>query len=71
MSKVTKDVEQTQQEGRRLDGRNLIDDWSRNKKKRALKHEYVWNKDQLNKVNPNNVDYLLGKLYPIVLAKSI
>lgn len=60
MSKVTKDVEQAQQEGRRLDGRNLIDDWARNKKKRGLKHEYVWNKEQLDKVNPNNLDYLLG-----------
>lgn len=62
MPKVARDPEQTKEEGRRLDGRNLIDDWVRDKKKRSLKAEYVWNKGQLDKINPNHVDYLLGKL---------
>ncbi|KAJ8915215.1 hypothetical protein NQ315_015438 [Exocentrus adspersus] len=60
LPKVAHDPEQTKEEGRRLDGRNLIDDWARDKKKRGLKAEYVWNKGQLDKVNPNQVDYLLG-----------
>ena len=62
LPKVAHDPEQTKDEGRRLDGRNLIDDWARDKKKRGLKAEYVWNKGQLDKINPNQVDYLLGKL---------
>ncbi|KAJ3664703.1 hypothetical protein Zmor_000251 [Zophobas morio] len=60
LPKVAHDPEQTKDEGRRLDGRNLIDDWARDKKKRGLKAEYVWNKGQLDKINPNQVDYLLG-----------
>lgn len=61
LPKVANDPEMTKEEGRRLDGRNLIDDWVRDKKKRGLKAEYVWNKGQLDQINPNQVDYLLGK----------
>lgn len=61
LPKVAHDPEQTKDEGRRLDGRNLIDDWLRDKKKRGIKAEYVWNKGQLDKINPNQVDYLLGE----------
>lgn len=25
------------------------------------RHQYVWNKDQFDGVNPENIDYLLGK----------
>ncbi|XP_076251472.1 alkaline phosphatase-like [Rhynchophorus ferrugineus] len=60
LPKVAHDPEQTKEEGRRLDGRNLIDDWVRDKKKRGLKAEYVWNKGQLDKINPNQLDYILG-----------
>lgn len=74
MPKVAKDPEQTNEEGRRLDGRNLIDDWVRDKKKRGLKAEYVWNKGQLDKINPNEVDYVLGKSFfsqlPLFLPSS-
>ncbi|XP_049820469.1 alkaline phosphatase-like [Aethina tumida] len=60
LPKVANDPERTTEEGRRLDGRNLIDDWRRDKKKRGLKAEYVWNKGQLDKINPSQIDYLLG-----------
>ncbi|KAK6619252.1 hypothetical protein RUM44_003634 [Polyplax serrata] len=60
LPKVAKDPETINSEGRRLDGRNLIDDWVRDKKRRGLKCEYVWNKSQLEKVNPKEVDHLLG-----------
>nr|XP_022913120.1 alkaline phosphatase-like isoform X2 [Onthophagus taurus] len=60
LPKVANDPELTKEEGRRLDGRNLIDDWLRDKRRRQLKAEYVWNKGQLDKINPNEVDYLLG-----------
>ncbi|XP_072384783.1 alkaline phosphatase-like [Diabrotica undecimpunctata] len=60
LPKVAHDPEMTKEEGRRLDGRNLIDDWVRDKKKRSLKAQYVWNKGQLDQIDPNQVDYLLG-----------
>lgn len=63
LPKVAQDPEQPTDEGRRLDGRNLIDDWIRDKKKRNIKAEYVWNNSQLDKIDPKNVDYLLGKSY--------
>ncbi|XP_075231437.1 alkaline phosphatase-like [Lycorma delicatula] len=59
LPKVAKDPE-ANEEGRRLDGRNLIDDWVRDKKKRSLRGEYVWNKEQMDEVDPAKVDHLLG-----------
>lgn len=64
LPKVAQDPEQPTDEGRRLDGRNLIDDWIRDKKKRNIKAEYVWNNSQLDKIDAKNVDYLLGKSNP-------
>jgi len=61
LPKVAQDPEQPTDEGRRLDGRNLIDDWIRDKKKRNIKAEYVWNNSQLDKIDAKNVDYLLGE----------
>lgn len=68
LPKVAHDPELTKEEGRRLDGRNLIDDWLRDKKKRGIKAEYVWNKGQLDKINPNQVDYLLGESLVLTLS---
>ncbi|ENN73758.1 hypothetical protein YQE_00838, partial [Dendroctonus ponderosae] len=61
LPKVAHDPQLTKQEGRRLDGRNLIDDWMRDKKKRGLNAEYVWSKGNLEKIKPAEIDYLLGK----------
>ncbi|KAJ9575354.1 hypothetical protein L9F63_025696, partial [Diploptera punctata] len=60
MSTVTKDPEEADKEGRRLDGRNLVEDWLREKKRRGLQAEYVWNKRQLEKVNAKTLDHLMG-----------
>jgi alkaline phosphatase len=60
MPKVARDPEAETEEGRRLDGRNLIDDWVRDKKKRNIRAQYVWNKGQFDDVDPANVDHLLG-----------
>jgi alkaline phosphatase len=62
MPKVARDPEAETEEGRRLDGRNLIDDWVRDKKKRNIRAQYVWNKGQFDDVDPANVDHLLGTL---------
>ncbi|XP_066996071.2 alkaline phosphatase, tissue-nonspecific isozyme [Anabrus simplex] len=60
MPKVARDPELPSEEGRRLDGRNLIDDWLRDKKRRGLRAEYVWNQGQLTSVDLQRVDHLLG-----------
>ncbi|XP_046683391.1 alkaline phosphatase, tissue-nonspecific isozyme-like [Homalodisca vitripennis] len=59
LPKVTRDLEQVTDEGRRLDGRNLVEDWLRDKKKRGVKAEFVWNKQQLDNIS-SDIDHLLG-----------
>ncbi|KAG8225734.1 hypothetical protein J437_LFUL012877 [Ladona fulva] len=61
LPKVARDPESTSEEGRRLDGRNLIDDWIRDKKRRGLRGHYVWNKGQFDAINPKYVDHLLDE----------
>ncbi|XP_015605760.1 alkaline phosphatase isoform X3 [Cephus cinctus] len=58
--KVTLDPEEPDKEGRRLDGRNLIEEWSRNHRLRNLAAEYVSNKEEFDNVDPRKVDHLLG-----------
>ncbi|KAF4523183.1 hypothetical protein B566_EDAN002441, partial [Ephemera danica] len=60
LPKVANDPEAVKEEGRRLDGRNLIEDWLRDKKKRNIRAQYVWNKGQFDAVDPASVDHLLG-----------
>ncbi|KAM3965008.1 LOW QUALITY PROTEIN: alkaline phosphatase [Aphomia sociella] len=56
---VTPDPEHPNREGRRLDGRNLAEDWAR-KKRRRLRAQYIHSREQLAKLDPRSVDYLLG-----------
>lgn len=58
---ITPDPEHPNREGRRLDGRNLAEDWARDKKRRRLRAQYIHTKEQLAKLDPRTVDYLLGK----------
>lgn len=44
------------------DGRNLIHDWHVDKQQRKLRHAIVQNNSDLNNLNTNNVDYVLGKI---------
>ncbi|EZA61510.1 Alkaline phosphatase, tissue-nonspecific isozyme [Ooceraea biroi] len=44
----------------RQDGRDLINDWIRDKCKRNLAHRVVQNNEELSSVDVDNVDYLLG-----------
>ncbi|XP_020774258.1 alkaline phosphatase, tissue-nonspecific isozyme [Boleophthalmus pectinirostris] len=48
--------------GTRKDGRNLVQEWI--DKMQNKKGHYVWNKNQLLSLNPNNVEYLLGLFEP-------
>jgi alkaline phosphatase len=43
-------------QGQRLDGRNLPNEWLASLSNSA----YVWNKEQFDAIDPNNVDHLLG-----------
>lgn len=58
--KVTLDPEEPDKEGRRLDGRNLIEEWSRNHRKRNIASKYVANKEQFEKIDTRRVSRLLG-----------
>ncbi|XP_018303124.1 alkaline phosphatase isoform X1 [Mycetomoellerius zeteki] len=44
----------------RQDGRDLIDEWMRDKSNRNLAYKVVQNNEQLSRVDIDNVDYLLG-----------
>ncbi|XP_035216289.1 alkaline phosphatase, tissue-nonspecific isozyme-like, partial [Stegodyphus dumicola] len=54
------DTKNQENDGRREDGRNLIEEWQRDKKSRGLSYKYVSRKRELDKVDPVKVDYLLG-----------
>lgn len=56
---TVRDVE-SNQPGRRMDGKNLIQTWLKTKKNPKTA-KYVWNKQQLFNVNVSETDYLLGK----------
>lgn len=60
MPKVIQDPEEPDKEGRRLDGRNLIEEWSRNHRLRNAAAKYVANKEQFENVDPRKVNHLLG-----------
>nr|CAD7460376.1 unnamed protein product [Timema tahoe] len=49
-----------EREGRRLDGRNLVDDWLRDKRRRGLLAHYVETAEELSQLNTRHLDYLLG-----------
>ncbi|XP_045535921.1 alkaline phosphatase [Papilio machaon] len=57
---ITMDPEHPDKEGKRLDGRNLAEDWLRDKMKRRQRAQYIYSRDQLSKVDPLTTDYLLG-----------
>ncbi|XP_026467187.1 membrane-bound alkaline phosphatase-like [Ctenocephalides felis] len=57
---LPKDIKDEEQEpGQRSDGRNLIEEWKTEMGKKG-KSEYVWNKKQLDAVDADKTDFLLG-----------
>ncbi|XP_075214863.1 membrane-bound alkaline phosphatase-like [Lycorma delicatula] len=46
--------------GQRKDGADLIKEWIKDKEALGVEHEYVWNRDGLNKVDKNKTSFLLG-----------
>ncbi|KAM4016694.1 LOW QUALITY PROTEIN: alkaline phosphatase, tissue-nonspecific isozyme [Anomaloglossus baeobatrachus] len=56
--------------GTRLDGLNLTQVW-RDKKPRNKAAHYVWNREQLMSLRPQDVDYLLGLFEPVDLMYEL
>ncbi|XP_022254321.1 alkaline phosphatase-like isoform X2 [Limulus polyphemus] len=55
-----RDPERPADIGRRQDGRNLIEEWQKDKKARDLHHRFVWKKEDFEAVDTGRTDYLLG-----------
>lgn len=51
------------------DGRDLISTWRNDKAARGVGHEYVSNTAQLNNINVQNTDYVLGIIITYLLAQ--
>lgn len=49
-----------QHDGRRLDGRDLIEEWKNDKNTRNVKHKYVSTLNELRDLDLTDTDYLLG-----------
>ncbi len=58
--KDMQDVEYPDQKGRRLDGRNLTEEW----KAKYKNSSYVWNKKQFDAIDVKNTDHILGLFQP-------
>ncbi len=56
----TVDPEYADRKGERLDGRNLTEEWT----KKYKNSEYVWNKEQFDKIDPKKTKHLLGLFEP-------
>ncbi|XP_070688481.1 alkaline phosphatase-like [Pempheris klunzingeri] len=57
---TTQDPEYPTHRGERFDGRNLVLEWTKNKKNA----KYVWNKADFDAVNPATTDFLMGLFEP-------
>lgn len=57
-------------QGRRLDGRNLIEAWMEDKQQRGLLSSYVSNRKQLLGLPTKQIDYLLGISWCWVTGKD-
>lgn len=47
----------------RKDGRNLIEEYKKDKESRGLKYSVVTNNRELRSFNANDTDYLMGKKF--------
>ncbi|XP_064642696.1 alkaline phosphatase, tissue-nonspecific isozyme-like [Lineus longissimus] len=64
MPKTTSDPEYTSKKGNRLDGRDLIEEWKKDKSTRGKEAKYVWNIEDFDKVDPKKTDFLMGLFEP-------
>jgi len=57
--------------GQRLDNRNLITEWLKIRRDSNAKVAYVGNKTQLQSLDVNKTDYLLGKYTNATWLRSV
>ena len=50
----------------REDGRDLTMEWKANKEKEGVEYAFVRDTKELRNVDTGNIDYLLGRLHPII-----
>jgi alkaline phosphatase len=55
--------------GSRTDNADLIASWENDKKKRAVGYKYVWNREQLARVDSKETEFLLGEC--VILRSSV
>ena len=48
--------------GIRKDGKNLVIEWLRDKESRGAKARAIFDLKEMKSINPNDIDYLMGKL---------
>ncbi|XP_064650751.1 alkaline phosphatase-like [Lineus longissimus] len=60
MPETEADPEYPSKTGRRKDGRNLIEEWKKDKANRQMKAKYVWNKEDFDSIDVSKTDYLMG-----------
>ncbi|XP_022822920.1 membrane-bound alkaline phosphatase-like [Spodoptera litura] len=53
-------VDEEGSRGKRLDGRNLIEEWQESKRAQNVSYRYVWNREQLMDAAEDLPEYLLG-----------
>ena len=46
--------------GDRTDNRNLIDDWNQAMERSKMRHKFIWNLTEFEKLKPNVDDHILG-----------
>ena len=50
----------------REDGRDLTMEWKANKEKEGVKYAFVRDTKELRNFSPQNIDYLLGRIKPMI-----
>jgi alkaline phosphatase len=56
------DYQMKDKRGLRIDGRNLIDDWSKKLEAEKKSHKFVWNKEEFDALKPNEQDHVMALL---------
>jgi alkaline phosphatase len=60
LPKAIGDPLNSKQRGVRIDGRNLIQEWTEKMKSSQKKYKYVWNVTDFRKTNYKNYEHVLG-----------
>lgn len=62
LPKEKADMANHNQTGERIDGRDLINEWSQKMEKQNKTYKYIWNATDFRNTNMKDYDHVLGKL---------